>query len=255
MKTRKYIKSPIFVGDIYPTKAFGDAVVIEYQNYKNVKVMFLNSGSMKWVRGDHIKEGAIRDDYQPTVFGVGIVAGLPVKLDGRLADYYNYWSGILERCYSSKFHEKYPTYIGCTICDEWKLLPNFKEWFDVYHRAGWEIDKDLLVKGNKVYSPETCRFIPKSLNNLIKENRKTRGDCCIGVLYREGYKDPYLAQLSVDNQNVHLGCFSTETEAFLCYKLAKESHVKSKASLLYSEGKIDELLYQKLSEYEVTEEL
>lgn len=82
------------------------------------------------------------------------------------------WTHILERCYSEKYHEKKATYIDCEISEEWKYFSNFKKWHDdsfpFWLRHEINIDKDLLGNGTKIYSAETCCFIPARLNQIIK---------------------------------------------------------------------------------------
>lgn len=81
--------------------------------------------------------------------------------------YYRLWSDMLERCYSPKYHKSQPTYVGTVVCDEWKLYSNFKQWAEKHYVTGYDLDKDLLASGNKIYSPETCCFIPRLVNKAI----------------------------------------------------------------------------------------
>lgn len=73
------------------------------------------------------------------------------------------WRDMLQRCYDSNFVENNHTYTGCSVCDEWLYLSNFKKWFEENYVEGYQLDKDILVKGNKVYSPETCCFVPREI--------------------------------------------------------------------------------------------
>lgn len=78
---------------------------------------------------------------------------------------------MLERCYSARYQERKPTYKGCSVCDEWLNYQNFAKWYDDnYYEIKGEImclDKDILVKGNKIYSPENCVFVPNYINVLF----------------------------------------------------------------------------------------
>lgn len=251
---RNYIKSPISVGQRYATFSSGEVEVITYKSIKKVEVVFLNSGKAKWVRGDHLKVGNIKDFHQPTVYGVGVVGDNITKVKGKTTTVYNAWSGILERCYSEKLHLKHPTYIDCEISEEWKYLDNFKIWFENNHRDGWELDKDLIVRGNKLYSAETCRYVPKSLNNLIKENWKlnTKG-LPLGVTESVGCNiNPFNASISIGgNKRVSIGNYPTPELAFSAYKFEKEKRIKSIAESLFTNEEIDNTLYQTLINYEV----
>ena len=98
------------------------------------------------------------------LFGVGINdAEYKVKYgtgkDRITCPYYARWQSMIMRCHSKKYHVKNPTYIGCTVIAEWLVFSVFKEWMEGYQWEGLSLDKDLLVQGNKVYSPETCLFI------------------------------------------------------------------------------------------------
>jgi len=83
------------------------------------------------------------------------------------------WMGIIERCYDEKLHKKFPSYIGCSICEEWRYFSNFKRWFDEHYVEGWCLDKDILFKGNKLYSSSTCCFVPQDINKLFRRNVKS----------------------------------------------------------------------------------
>lgn len=120
------------------------------------------------------------------LYGIGIndySGNCSKRIGGKKIQYkfYNTYVNMIERCYSEKWHIKHPTYIGCSICDEWKSLSNYKEWFDLNYIDGWVLDKDIIVQGNKVYSPETCAFIPHEVNLFVIGNMARRGDCMVGV--------------------------------------------------------------------------
>lgn len=93
------------------------------------------------------------------VYGVGINdLDVPFAMNGSNLKFYGTWNNMLNRCYSEKYQAKNPTYRGCTVCNEWLSLSTFKEWFDANYRTGMELDKDILVKGNRVYCPEGMLF-------------------------------------------------------------------------------------------------
>ena len=106
-------------------------------------------------------------DYVVTKFETIVVNG---KLKQKLiwvCPYYRVWKGMLERCYSIKYQESQPTYIGCSVTDEWLTFSAFKNWMEKQNFEGMQLDKDLLIEGNKVYSPETCVFVSGMVNNFI----------------------------------------------------------------------------------------
>lgn len=120
------------------------------------------------------------------VYGVGINdADCPTQpvINGKKVKcpFYQTWSNMLRRCYHQKEQERYPTYKGCSVCNEWLVFSNFKSWMDSQYWYMMQLDKDLLVKGNKIYSPETCVFVSGQLNSFTTESSSTRGCYPIGV--------------------------------------------------------------------------
>ena len=110
---------------------------------------------------------------------------------------YQRWFDMVRRCYSEKYHISKPTYIGCSVCAEWLYFSNFKKWYDENYIDGFHLDKDILVEGNKVYSPEFCRFVPAYLNSLLTDRKNNRGDLPLGVTrvrYRQGNKEYIIGQ-------------------------------------------------------------
>lgn len=188
------------------------------------------------------------------VYGVGINDyGGCVKINGVHIPSYHTWGQMLKRCYSEEYLLKNATYRGCSVCEEWKHFSNFKKWYDENCVEGYCLDKDILVKGNKLYSPDTCSFVPNEINVLLCKSDAVRGDMPIGVHKRKmvnGYK--YVAYLSNNiKPHYHLGTFNTPEEAFQAYKQAKEVHIKEVATQYYNGGKITEKVYNALMNYKV----
>lgn len=128
--------------------------------------------------------------------------------------YYTRWVGMLSRCYSKRLHKGLPRYEGCTVCDEWLLLSNFKAWMEQQDWEGKHLDKDLLFRGNTVYSPETCCFIPEKLNIFMVECNANRGNFPIGVSWKPD-KGKFRARCNnpFTRKEEHLGYFSDPIEA------------------------------------------
>ncbi len=99
--------------------------------------------------------------------------------------FYRKWANMLERCYSYKYQEKQTTYTGCSVCVEWYLFSNFKSWMQTQDWEGKQLDKDILVKENKVYSSETCVFVSRTVNNFVIDNKASRGDWPVGVSWHK----------------------------------------------------------------------
>ena len=241
------------VGKILKSKNFGDFKILKYNDSYNVEIQFLKTGFETKVQLVQVKSGEIKDPYSPSVFGVGIFGTKhPSTINGRNIKEYVLWQRMLERCYSDGFKKKNPTYIDCEVSENFKSYEYFYEWcykqigFGV---GGFELDKDLLVKGNKVYNESTCVFIPAEINLLLIKRDASRGEHLIGVSWCKRDK-AFVAQVSRNKgKPERLGYFKTEIEAFNAYKKAKEVFVKEVAEKWKSQ--IDERAYNALMNYEV----
>lgn len=170
---------------------------------------------------------------------------------GRVQRAYSLWSGILSRCFDESVKEKHPTYKDCTISNEWLYFSNFLKWSDNPINGyidGHQLDKDILIKGNKVYSSDTCCFVPRELNTLLTKSNATRGAYPIGVSKR-GKR--FSARLSLNSKSKKLGMFDTQEEAFCAYREAKEAHIQEMATQYFNEGKITSKVYNALMNYKV----
>ncbi len=233
--------------------------IVEYVNAKDITVKFIKTGEITKSQYCHFKKRTIKSHLTPTVFAVGIV-GMEEIVDEekKIPKSYQTWKGMLERCYSQKYQEKHPTYMGCKVCDEWLYYPNFKKWYDenYYEIEGqrMELDKDILVKNNKVYSPDSCVFVPNNINVLFTKNNKIRGKYPIGVhLHKQNNK--YCALCGVfdiqirKSKQKHLGLYDTPKEAFQIYKITKEDNIKLIAD--FYKDSIPEKLYDAMYKYKV----
>ena len=162
----------------------------------------------------------------------------------------NLWCNMLNRCYSEKLHARIPTYKDCSTSKEFKRYSDFKNWCQGQIGFGlddWQLDKDILQKGNKEYHPDKCVFIPKEINLFIRVKKQTRGEFLIGVK-RDKWGN-YIAQISIHGENIYLGLFRSEIDAFQAYKQTKEAHIKVLANKYKSE--IDPRAYDALMNYQV----
>lgn len=165
---------------------------------------------------------------------------------------YFIWRNMINRAHDPKIKSKHPTYENCTVCDEWMNFSNFKKWFDNPengYREGYHLDKDIIVKGNKTYSPNTCCFVPHRINVLFVQNNRRRGNLPIGVIKRKSGR--YTATVCKDSHNVVLGTFDTICEAFAIYKTEKEAFIKETANAYYSRGEITSRVYDAMMNYKV----
>lgn len=158
------------------------------------------------------------------------------------------WRNMLKRCLFNDGRPKNESYVGCNICDEWLIYNNFEKWYDIHYVEGWELDKDILIKGNKIYSPETCCFVPREINILFTNSRKTRGSFPIGVSFRKDSKK-YRTRVTMYGKYITIGQYNTEIEAFNAYKETKEKHIKEVADKY--KNLIPQKVYNSLYNYKV----
>ena len=241
------------VGKVYKSKFSGDFKIVKYNNNRNVVIQFSKTGYETSVELGNIKKGDVKDPYSPSVCGVGILgAKYPSTINGVKTKEYKLWQSMLERCYSDTYQKQRPTYIGCEVSDNFKSYEYFYEWCHKqigFGVEGFELDKDLLIKGNKVYNENTCVFIPAEVNTLLVKSTATRGEYLIGV-YWDKTKKAFRATVRKNKGSPEwLGSFNTEIEAFNAYKEAKEAFVKEQAEKW--ESQIDTRAYNALMNYTV----
>ena len=241
------------VGKVCKSLNSGDFKILKYNDKTNVEIQFINTGFKTVARLGHIKSGGVKDPYSPSVFGVGVVGTkYPAYEYGVVTKEYVLWNNMLKRCYSDVYKERYPTYERCEVSNNFKSYEYFYEWCHSqigFDNEGWQLDKDLLLKGNKVYSESTCVFIPVEINSLLVKCTASRGEHLIGVCWHKRDK-VFMATVSKNKgKREWLGYFKTELEAFNAYKQAKESFIKEQANRWKSQ--IDERAYEALMNYKV----
>ena len=245
------------VGKVCKSLNSGDFKILKYNGTANVEIQFLNTGFKTVVRLGDIRNGRVRDPYSPSVFGVGLLGTkYPSEVNGVKTKEYVLWADMLRRCYSEGFKKKRPTYEGCEVSENFKYYEYFYEWCNKQIGFGndgngnpFHLDKDLLIKGNKVYSETTCVFLPQEINALLTKRTTSRGRYLIGVYWCNKGK-AFRAQVSKNKgKRERLGYFNTEIEAFKAYKTAKETFVKEQANKWKSQ--IDPRAYEALMNYQV----
>jgi hypothetical protein len=141
--------------------------------------------------------------------------------------FYARWVNILTRCYSPSEHKRYPQYIGCSICDEWKLFSTFRKWMVSKEWAGKHLDKDLLICGNKIYGPDTCVFIPEKINAFLRTNINKVSKYPLGV-HLDKKRDKFVANCKnpfrEKNITEYLGTFDCPDKAHIAWKTKKYEH-------------------------------
>ena len=149
------------------------------------------------------------------------------KVNGKklMCPFYRAWKDMLTRCYSKKFQERYPTYLGCSVFKEWLTFSSFKSWMIKQDWEGKQLDKDLMVLGNKEYGPESCLFVSGAINALITDNSASRGCFPKGVCFHKKV-GKYISQCAVNGKQKYLGYFTSIPEAEKAYLIFKSELIK-----------------------------
>lgn len=214
------------------------ATVVNYESYYNCDIKFDFGLIIRNVSFGCAKKKSIKNPFHKSVCDWGYI-GIGEYETGSKA--HIAWQSMINRV------QKHNNYFDCSVTEEWSCFQVFAKWFEENYNPetmkGWGLDKDVLVKGNKVYSPETCCFIPSAVNTLFVKCNKSRGDLPIGVS-KEGSK--YTARI---NSTTYLGIFDTPEKAFELYKKAKEAYIKEVADKW--KGLIAPRVYHAMYNYQV----
>ena len=245
----------MMIGKEFQTKRNGKCFIIDYKGYNNVLVKFYEPSCEVSYQMQALKNGNVSNPLYPSVYKNGFIGiGEYSSKDEGL---YNLWKSMLLRSYDDKYHEKYPTYKDVEVCEEWLNFQNFAEWCvrnSFYGKTDdkgrkYQLDKDILFRGNKIYSPETCCFVPASINCILLFSKGSRGNLPVGVSYVKKLRK-YRADISRRNISDRvLGYFNTPEAAFEVYKVTRERYIKEMAEIW--KDHIDERVYQALLSYEV----
>ena len=232
---------------------FGSKMVIKkYRSCKDIDVYFPEyNWTFNHAQYSKFKRGNIKCPYEPRIYGVGYLGEgkYTTTKNGKRTDEYSIWYDVLKRCYDPKLHEKYFTYKDCMVEDYLLNFQHMAEWLENnYYEVHGEqmcLDKDILCKGNKIYSRKTCIFVPQRINTLFVKCNKSRGDNPIGVT--ELPSGTYQVYCSNGyGKYIYLGIYSTKEEAFRVYKEYKEKVIKEVIDSY--KGKIPEPFYSRLRE-------
>lgn len=245
------------VGKINYNKYGSEITIVEYYSFKDIDVQFEDGYIEKGRRYDEFIRGSIISPYDKSVFGIGYLGEGKYKAscEYKNSKHYTYWHSMMQRCYDKKYKERQATYRDVICCEEWLNFQIFSKWYEEnYYEIDNEkicLDKDILHKGNKIYSPTTCIFVPSSINNLFVKNNKNRGDLPIGIHYSKE-RNTYIAHCrnNFHDKIIYIGSYDTPEEAFYKgYKPFKEKVIKEVAD--YYKDKIPKKLYDALYNWKI----
>lgn len=241
-------------GEINYNRYGSKMTIVEYNNKRNIVVEFDNGFKKKGDYGN-FKKGKIKNPYDKAIYGIGYIGDSEFKLIDNTMCQYRIWNHMLRRCYDDEYQEKHPTYKGCEVCEEWHNFQVFSKWYENnYYEIENEtmnLDKDILHKGNKLYSGNNCVFVSQRINKLFTKREGLRGEFPIGVSFHK-IINLFQANCNVYNNEIKntrfIGYFNTPTDAFyLGYKPFKEKYIKEVADEYKT--RIPEKLYDAMYNY------
>ena len=225
-------------------------IIKAYRNRMDIDVYFLEyDWTFEHAAYNNFKKGTVKCPYEPRYYNIGYLGEgkYKVRENGKNKKEFEVWYRMLERCYDPKYQEKHTTYKGCKVEDYLLNFQHMAEWINKnYYEIPDErmhLDKDILCKGNKIYSRDKCIFVPEGINKLFTKCDNARGENPIGVSltssgnYQVHCRNAY-------GKSVYLGSYLTKEEAFQVYKRYKEKVIKEVIDSY--EGKIPEPFYSKL---------
>ena len=233
------------VGEKYTTNQGYIVEIVEYFNSLNITLKFEDGTLIYNIRFGNLKRGNVSHPLRKSVFGVGYIGIGKYKSteNGRETVSYSRWSNMLSRCYSKKNLNN-----SLSVCEEWHNYQNFGAWFDEnwddVMNTSWHLDKDIRIKGNKIYSPSACMFVPKVINNLFI--RTTNKDIASTVEKSSGIFTPYLSK---NKKTKGLGRYKNQKESYECYKYAKEGWIKEIADEWKERLRIS--TYNEITQYKI----
>lgn len=201
---------------------------------------------MKLVRGVGINDADYVTQVKKTV---GWINGKRKQKLIWYCPFYRVWADMLARCYNEKCQKKNPAYVGCTVCKEWLTFSNFKAWMEIQDWEGNQLDKDLLLCGNKVYKPDVCVFISQKVNLFLLESGTIRGAWPIGVYWNKS-NEKFLARCGnpITVENEYLGYYDSPDEAHKAW-LARKQEIAKLLAKSQSDLRVAKALVERYENY------
>ena len=240
-------------GDFLINNKGCEAVIIDYLDSSKILVEFLDENRFRrYFEARDIREGVFKNPFLPTVSKVAYLGdGIhKTRTNGKPCRIHKVWSGMFTRCYYDLGGERYKSYRDCEVHKDWHNFQNFADWYKMqkFYDKGYDLDKDILVKGNRLYSAETCCLVPPSLNNSVGLRHNPKGKYAAGVrLDRRSGK--FNSSISKFGKEYHLGVWDNESEASVAYLSAKKEYMRELA-MIYKD-KVSDKVFNALFNWEV----
>ena len=226
------------VGEISKNKYGTKMEIISYNGHNDITIRFLDEyKSEVHTVYQNFRNGSVKNPYDKTVYGIGYLGvGKYKVIDEKTGTdtRYETWRVLLARCYVEKHRKLFVKYDNCYVCEEWLNYQKFSEWYENnFYRVGTErmqIDKDILVAGNQLYSPKTCIIVPQSINLIFTKHKKTVDpDLPTGI--KRYHMSNGGCKYQATYRGKYLGVFNELKCAIDCYNSAKLKHISEVAEL------------------------
>ena len=163
--------------------------------------------------------------------------------------YYQAWKSMLQRCYSTKYQERFPTYKGCSVSEEWLTFSEFKSWMECQDFEGMQLDKDLLFEDNKVYSDKTCVFVSGAVNSFTNDSGASRGEWLIGADWHKGAgKFQSRCNNPFAKKSEYLGLFTSELEAHQAW-LKRKLELAYELAAIQKDKRVTKAIIERYTNY------
>lgn len=247
------------IGETSISKEGYEMKIIEYIDARHILIEFQDEHKTRLMcqYGDFKRRKNIKNPYHPSVYKIGYLGQGKYNKKNYQRIYWT-WKDMLRRCYSEEYLKREPSYRGCCVCEEWHNFQNFAKWYEENYyeveNQRMHLDKDILVKMNKTYSPQTCIFVPQIINSLFITSKAIRGEYPIGVSRKQ---NKLIVQINKYDENTKKSKYTMVkkfeieevNEAFFCYKTEKENEIKRRADLF--KEYIPKKLYNALYKYKI----
>lgn len=246
-------KNAAYIGDVASNTEGYSAKIVGFLSPKEYQIKFEDKyEAIITVAPGNLKRGHFANPYHASVAGVGYfgIGRFIAKSGGKHTIEYADWNSMLKRCYVSR--ESKLSYKDKSVCEDWHCFQNFAEWATKqinFGKEGWDLEKDLLIKNNKVYSPDTCVYLPREINSFIKRKRVNNLPLGVDVAYKYNGTPYFRVQAREEGKNICLGGYTTAEEAFSVYKEHKEGLAHKLAEKWKKE--IPDVAYKALLNYTV----
>lgn len=216
--------------------------IIEYNGVNDCTIEFEDGTIVRNIQYHNIVSGGVKNNNRKSVFGIGYIGYGKHKasIKSKHTKCYSTWRGMLQRCYY-QYNKFNSTYKDIKVCEEWYNFQNFGDWFEENYVEDWQLDKDIICPDCKIYSPETCCFVPQEINCLFKEQKETTGTTKI--------RNKYKSQIGINKIHKHLGNFNSLDDANKIYKKEKKKYILNIVEQY--KDKLNINLYNKLIDYEI----